>query len=99
MALRVSRQAEADLDDIWLYLARASASIDAATSLIEAIANRFFMLEDFPYAGRARDRDFGASSRSFPVGEYLVVYCAEGDDVLILRVVHGRRELEGLFKE
>jgi hypothetical protein len=35
--------------------------------------------------------------RSFPVEEYLVVYCIEDRDVLILRVVHGRRDLEALF--
>lgn len=35
--------------------------------------------------------------RSFPVGEYVIVYCVDGRDVLILRVVHGRRDLEALF--
>jgi plasmid stabilization system protein ParE len=32
-----------------------------------------------------------------PVGEYVIVYCIENDDALILRVVHGRRDLEALF--
>jgi plasmid stabilization system protein ParE len=31
------------------------------------------------------------------VGEYVIVYCAENEDALILRVVHGRRDLEVLF--
>jgi plasmid stabilization system protein ParE len=31
------------------------------------------------------------------VGEYVIVYWVEGDDVLILRVVHGKRDLEALF--
>jgi plasmid stabilization system protein ParE len=31
------------------------------------------------------------------VGEYVIVYCIENEDVLILRVVHGRRDLESLF--
>jgi toxin ParE1/3/4 len=97
MAHGVAPQAEADLDDIWLYVAKESGSMDVATRLIDAITGRFFFLAGFPYVGRARDEDFGTGSRSAPVGEYVIVYCVEGQDVLILRVVHGRRDLEALF--
>jgi plasmid stabilization system protein ParE len=31
------------------------------------------------------------------VGEYVIVYCLEADVVLILRVAHGRRDIEALF--
>jgi hypothetical protein len=31
------------------------------------------------------------------MGEYVIVYCVENEDALILPVVHGRRELERLF--
>jgi len=57
----------------------------------------FYLLSNFPYVGRARDEDFGAGMRSACVGEYVIVYCVDGQDVLILRVVHGRRDLEALF--
>ena len=97
MAHRVAPQAEADLDDVWLYVARESGSMDVATRLIDAIARRFFLLANFPYIGRSRDEDFGAGMRSAYVGEYVIVYCVDGQDVLILRVVHGRRDLEALF--
>jgi toxin ParE1/3/4 len=97
MPHRVAPQAEADLDDIWLYVAKESGSMEVATRLIDAITRRFFSLASFPYVGRARDEDFGAGSRSAGVGEYVIVYCVDGQDVLILRVVHGRRDLEALF--
>ena len=97
MAHRVAPQAEADLDDIWLYTASESGSIDVATRLIDAITSRFLSLARFPYLGRARDEDFGAGSRSASVGEYVILYCVDGQEVLILRVVHGRRHLEALF--
>jgi toxin ParE1/3/4 len=97
MAHRVAPQAETDLDDTWLYVAKESGSMDVATRLIDAITGRFFLLANFPYVGRARDEDFGAGSRSARVGEYVIVYCVDGQDVLILRVVHGRRDLEALF--
>jgi len=98
MAHRVAPQAEADLDDIWLYVAKESGSMDVANRLVDSITDRFSFLSRFPHAGRARDRDFGAGTRSFPVGEYVVIYCVEGLEVFILRVVHGRRDLEGLFE-
>ena len=33
--------------------------------------------------------------RTFPAGDYLIVYCIEDEDVLILRVVHGKRDFFG----
>jgi plasmid stabilization system protein ParE len=74
MAHRVAPRAEADLDGIWLYVARQSASMDVATRLIDSITGRLCFLAAFPYVGRARDEDFGAGSRSFAVGEYIIVY-------------------------
>jgi toxin ParE1/3/4 len=97
MAHRVAPRAEADLDDIWVYVAKESGSVDVATRLVESITGRFSFLATFPYAGRVRDEDFGIGSRSFAVGEYVIVYCVEAQDVFILRVVHGRRDLEALF--
>ena len=44
MAHRVAPQAEADLDDLWLYVAKASGSMDVATRLIDAITGRFLFL-------------------------------------------------------
>jgi toxin ParE1/3/4 len=65
--------------------------------LTDSITRRFFQLARHPYLGRARDDDFGPGSRSFPVGDYVIVYCIDHQDVLILRVVHGRRDIEALF--
>jgi len=98
MPHRVAPQATADLDGIWYYVAKESGSIEIANHLIDSITDRFFLLSSYPYLGRVRDNEFGIGSRSFPVGEYVIVYCVENDEVLILRVVHGRRDLEGLFR-
>ena len=97
MPHRISSRAEADLDEIWLYVATESSSIETADRLIDAITGHFLLLAGFPYAGRARDNDFGAGRRSFPTGEYVIVYSLEDSDVFILRVVHGKRDLETLF--
>jgi toxin ParE1/3/4 len=97
MAHRVAQRASADLDDIWYYVAKESASVEIANRLIDSITNRFFLLASHPHLGRSRDDDFGIGTRSFPVAEYLIVYCVENQDVLILRVAHGSRDIEALF--
>ncbi|MGC9996858.1 MAG: type II toxin-antitoxin system RelE/ParE family toxin [Terriglobia bacterium] len=98
MAHRLAPRAETDLDDIWSFVAKESGSLEIANRLIDTLTDRFFMLAGFPYVGRARDDDFGPGCRSVAVGEYVIVYCVENVDVLILRVVHGRRDLEALFE-
>jgi toxin ParE1/3/4 len=97
MGHRVAPAAESDLDDIWLYVAKESGSIDIANRLIDALTDRFLLLAGFPYLGRSRVEDFGMGYRSFAVGEYVIVYTVEIEDVLILRVAHGRRDIETLF--
>lgn len=68
MAHRVAPRAEADLDDIWLYVAKESGSMDVATRLVDSMTDRFFFLANFPYAGRSRAAEFGRGMRSFSVG-------------------------------
>ena len=97
MAHRVSPRAEADLDDLWFYAAKESGSIEIANRLIDTITERFFTLASFPYIGRSREEDFSPGYRSLAVGEYVIVYIVENEAPLILRVVHGRRQLEALF--
>jgi toxin ParE1/3/4 len=94
----VAPRAETDLDDIWLYVAKESGSLETANRLVDSITNRFLFLSRFPHAGRVRDRDFGVGVRSFSVGEFVIVYCVNGEDVFILRVVHGRRDFDRLFE-
>lgn len=97
MAHGIAPAAERDLDDIWYYVATQSNSIEIANRLIDSITDRILLLARSPYVGRSREQDFGFPCRSSVVGEYVIVYCVEGEDVLILRVVHGRRDLDELF--
>ena len=92
-------QAEAELNDIWLYVARASNSVDIANRLIDAITERLFLLGQYPQMGRRRDHDLRAGLRSFPVGEYVVIYRIESADALILRVMRGARDIEAILDE
>jgi toxin ParE1/3/4 len=97
MAHRLAPAAENELDEIWHYAARVSSSTDTADRLIESITERFFLLATYPHIGRRRDEDLRPGLRSFPVGEYIILYRFEGEDVLILHVMHGSRDIQALF--
>jgi toxin ParE1/3/4 len=97
MAHRVAVEAEADLDDIWTYIARGSGSLEVADRFIDFLTERFFLLSRNPHIGRRRDEELGPGLRSFPVRDYIVLYRIEAEDVLILRVLRGSRDIEALF--
>jgi toxin ParE1/3/4 len=97
MGHRRTPQADSDLDDIWYYVASKSGSIEIADRLVDSITDRFFLLANHPHIGRARDADLRPGLRSFPVGGYVIIYRIHGEDVLILRVVRGSRNIEALF--
>jgi toxin ParE1/3/4 len=99
MAHRLAPEAETDLDDIWYYVAKESGSIEIADRLIDSITERFYLLASHPHIGRNRDEDLRPGLRSFPVGKYVIVYRVEGQDVLILHVFRGSRDIEALLRQ
>jgi toxin ParE1/3/4 len=99
MAHQLSPQAETELDDIWHYIAKESGSIDIADRLIDSITERFFLLSRYPHIGRRRDHDLRPGLRTFPVGEYIIIYRTDGEDVLILHVVRGSRNIQALLHD
>ena len=99
MRFRVAPQAVSDLDDIWYFVATESGSVDIADRFVDNITARFVSLANHPYIGRQRDHDLRPGIRTFPVGDYIIAYRLEGDDVLVLRVLRGSRDIEGLFRD
>jgi toxin ParE1/3/4 len=94
---RLSIEAEAELDGIWLRIARESGSIEVATRVVDDITGRFWLISQYPYIGRRRD-DLGTALRSFPADEYSIIHRIEsGEIVLILHVVHGSRDTVALM--
>jgi len=49
--LRISAEAEAELDEIWLYIARASGSVETANRIIDDITDSLWVLARHPYIG------------------------------------------------
>lgn len=88
--LRVTHDAERDLDEIWLYIARDN--IAAADRLLDELTSRFRLLASSPRAGRLRD-DLRPGLRSLAVGNYVIFYRLGKSRVRILRVIHGARDI------
>jgi len=92
--LTVSDDAEEDLLEIWDYIA--PRDLAAAEGVISEISAVFSMLAENPLAGRSRI-EFRQELRSFPVGMYLVFYRVIEDGIVIVRVLHGARDLPGVL--
>jgi toxin ParE1/3/4 len=90
-------QAEADLDDIWWYIAQDNPT--AADGFLDKIEEHCRMLAQTPYIGRSRD-ELLSSLRSFVIGNYLVFYIPieGGGGIEVVRVLHGARDIEVLFR-
>ena len=87
----------AELDDIWYYVATESSSIEAAERLLNAINDQFALLSKHPLLGRSRD-DLRPGLRSITVGAYVVLYRVEDEDVVILHVLQGRRDIRSVLQ-
>ena len=97
MRVRLSPQAESELDDIWYYTATESSSIEIAQRLLDAITDRFALLSNRPFLGRRRD-DLKIGLRSVVVSEYVIIYRVEDESILILHVLHGRRDIRSIVQ-
>ncbi len=92
--LHISLEAEADLDDIWLYVAKESQSLEPAGLFLDRFATFFSRLAQNPYLGRRRD-ELRPGYRSFPIGSYVFFYrLVAAEEILVLRVIHAKRDLE-----
>jgi toxin ParE1/3/4 len=89
---RLAPLAKADLDEIWLYVAR-KASLKMADRLVDSITDSFPILANVPELGRKRP-EIGQGVRCFAVRRYLVYYRDSRDGIVISRVIHRMRDQE-----
>ena len=79
-------------------MAKESGSIETADWLIDSICQRFYLLACHPHVGRRREEDLRTGLRSFPVGEYVIIYRVEEEVAVILHVLRGGRDIEALLR-
>ncbi|AZO67534.1 type II toxin-antitoxin system RelE/ParE family toxin [Mesorhizobium mediterraneum] len=91
MKYRLLPQALIDLELIGDYIAEHNPN--AAVRLVDTLERRWDLLTLHPFSGAPRE-DIAPGIRHLVVGEYLTLYRVGEDSVEILRVLHGRRNIE-----
>lgn len=99
MTYRLSRRAEADLTDIWLYSAERWRA-EQADRYVDDPIRRFVWLAEHRSLWRPRP-DLAERLRSYPQQSH-VIYARQIDAaepiIEIVRVLHGRMESDGLLE-
>lgn len=90
MRFHVTKSAERDLDEIFVYWAR-RAGLDVADRLIDSIEERFALLGDYPSVGR-KCEEIAPGVCRFLAGDYLIYYRKERSVIKILHILHGARD-------
>jgi toxin ParE1/3/4 len=94
---RLTEPAIRDIEQIADYIARQS-GLDQADRFLTRLDAKFSKLAQFPNLGRQRD-EILPGLRSFPTDQYLILYVPVNQNVDILRVVNGYRDLSALFTD
>jgi toxin ParE1/3/4 len=91
---RFTPRALLDLEEIVDFLVTENPK---ATTTVEAIEERCRALAAMPDSGRSRE-DLAPGLRSAVVDPYLIFYRSVGDQIQIIRVLHGRRDIGSIFR-
>lgn len=99
-AIRRTWQARRDVIEAADYIAETS--LNASDRFLQATETAFKILADMPGIGALRDYDNPnyAGMRMSPVPgfrKYLVFYLTHEEDIEIIRVLHGARDLTRIF--
>jgi toxin ParE1/3/4 len=94
---RLTAPAIQDIEQIADYIARES-GLDQADRFLTRLDAKFAKIAQFPNLGRQRN-EILPGLRSFPMEQYLILYMPVNQDVDILRVVSGYRNLSALFTD
>ena len=83
--------AEEDLLDIWLFIAEDN--IRAADNWLDTLVDKCHKLAVHPFSGKER-KELGSQIRSFPVHDYVLFYQPIEDGILLIRALHGSRDID-----
>lgn len=89
-------QADEDLIQIWLYIARDNPK--AADDTLGKIEKTALNLAHNPDIGTLRT-DIAENFRYFPMDRYLLFYRKIESGIELVRVIHSARDLKNIFKQ
>jgi toxin ParE1/3/4 len=87
-------EAEADLVELYRYIAKASGSIDVAFRLTERLRAVCFSLVDFSERGAPRNDIKDGLRIIIHEGKTVIAYFVKGDSVIINNIFHAGRDWE-----
>lgn len=90
MAFRLSAHADADVEAIFVTGVKTFGA-GPAEGYVEGLRRAFELLARFPSLARER-LEIDPPVRVYPYAAHVIVYEITGDDVVILRVRHGRED-------
>ena len=94
LATKYTNDAQEDLTTIYTHIA-SLANVAAADKVIDAIVSTCDGFVEFPALGRRRPEldDLGLEMRSLVEGRYTIYYTVNSEQVYVVRVLHGARDL------
>lgn len=93
--LRITPRANSDLLEIWAYISDDSER--TADKFIDQMHEAIQKLAKHPELGRRRD-ELSQGIRSFPFRRYVVFYRRTSAFLLIVRILHGARDIYSAFE-
>lgn len=95
MRLLWSPASETDLLELWGYLATHASGV-VADEQVRKVERACRVLSEWPHSGRPRDALI-PGMRSVAVAPYVVFYRVSDNTIEVVRVLHGRRDIEAIF--
>jgi toxin ParE1/3/4 len=93
--LTISESVRSDLRALREHIAKDNP--EAARRLIERLREKARALADTPGMGRSRGEDLRPGLFSFPVGRYVLFYSKQPGGIVLVRVLHVRRDVPAIF--
>src|SRR3954468_18931644 len=91
MKFRISRLADRDIDRLWRFIARDNPI--AADRVEEELHDAMKKLASSPGIGHRRADVADPRYRFWPVYSYIIAYRIERNVLLVVRVIHGARQV------
>jgi toxin ParE1/3/4 len=95
MKVILADKAKSDLFRIYSYIEQRSPL--AAEKILARIDKKFDQLTWFPFIGRERS-SLTPGLRSAVVGAHLILYTVQDDNIIIVRVIDGRMDIDEEFR-
>jgi len=95
MKVTLADKAKSDLFRIYSYIEQRSPL--AAETILARIDKKFDQLTWFPFIGRERS-SLAPGLRSAVVGTHLILYTIQNDNIIIVRVIDGRMDIDEEFR-